>query len=90
MPDFTVTVGGLDVVVNRGNTRAAIIAAFDALEIAYALGTHVLIENDQGEAAYVVVARGRQDDPWDEVPTVKEPRGPLPPGQQALKGRKAP
>lgn len=74
MPDFTVTVGGLDVVVNRGNTRAAIIAAFNALEIDYALGTHVLIENELGEAAYVIVERGKPSDPWAEEPTVKIPR----------------
>ncbi len=78
MPNFTILIGGQEVVVNRGNSRAAIIAAFNQLEVDYAQGTHVLIENELGEAAEVVVERGRQDDPFDEVPVVKTPRGPIP------------
>lgn len=77
MPIFIVLVGGLEESINRGNLRAATNAVMNNMQIDVAQGTHALITDDQGASFEVVIQRGKHNDPWDEVPVVKTPRGPI-------------
>ena len=78
---FTILVGGLEETVNRGNLRAAVQAVMNNMQVDYAQGTHALVTDEEDNSFEVIIVRGRPDDPWDEHPVTKTPRGPIELGQ---------